>query len=106
MKDKDLIRTIQSFTRGILGKRKPNGMCLAVCAPLQSFLLMGECYTKLVEGEIHINGDLWNHFWLELKDGRVIDPTASQFKKPDGSGMPKVFIGEKPYWYTINKAHE
>ncbi len=29
----------------------------------------------------------WNHFWLQSKDGTVVDPTADQF------GGPAVYVG-------------
>ena len=37
----------------------------------------------------------WDHCWLRLADGRIIDPTADQF----GNGMPKVYIGTLPAGY-------
>ena len=57
----------------------------------------------LSEGEIelggHNKGITINHFWLTLKDGRIIDPTASQFNGMGREDMPKVYLGEKPEWY-------
>lgn len=69
-------------------------MCYAVCAPLQAYLEMIGCETKLIEGEV--GGD--QHFWLQRKDGTIIDPAADQFSEPHRP-MPKVFIGHKPEWY-------
>lgn len=74
-------------------------MCYAVCAPLEGYLAY--CCSipvKLIEGEV----DNTQHFWLQLADGQVIDPTADQFKTPDGKRMPKVYIGERPEWYKLN----
>lgn len=43
-----------------------------------------------------------SHFWITLKDGRIVDPTASQFNKMGNEDMPNVYIGDKPSWYKIN----
>ena len=42
------------------------------------------------------------HFYLLLPDGRILDPTASQFIAPDGSDMPEIYLGAKPEWYNVN----
>jgi len=39
-----------------------------------------------------------NHYWLELPDGQVLDPTADQFNDEDGfehlRPLPPVYIGK------------
>jgi len=50
--------------------------------------------TTLIEGDF----GLTNHYWLRLTDGRIVDPTADQFSRPDRR-MPKIYIGPKPEWY-------
>ena len=50
--DKELIKITTQFTKGILGKRKSEGMCFAVCAPLQGYLSICKIETELIEGEI------------------------------------------------------
>ena len=50
-----------------------------------------------------IGKDIFNHYWLKLPDGRILDPTASQFKTPEGEEMPKMYLGEKPKWYKLKK---
>lgn len=83
----DLKRIAESFRSGILGRKRSTDMCFAVCAPLHTLLIsMYDIQTNIVEGQV----DGRNHFWLELQDGRILDPTADQF---DG---PKVYLGEKP----------
>ena len=106
MTDKQLIKITTQFTKGIIGKRnKTDGYCFMVSAALQSYLnLLHGMRCELIEGEIRPNkGAAWNHFWLELEDGRILDPTADQFKDPDGSDRPMVYIGKKPKWYIIPK---
>jgi hypothetical protein len=78
-----------SFRRGILGKRAARDMCFAVCAPLQSYLSLCGVETRLVEG----NFGTTNHFWLELLDGTIIDPTADQFPELN---LPAIYIGPRP----------
>lgn len=86
---------VLSFRKGILGKKSSHKMCFAVCAPLQGFLELMGYQVELVEGEYQNT----NHYWLQLPDGNIIDPTADQFQTPTGEPMPKVYIGKKPEWY-------
>jgi hypothetical protein len=100
MKDKALLKFVTGFRKGMLAKRAPNGMCYAVCSPLQSLLLLSGINTELVECSVlHTS---WDHFYLELEDGRILDPTASQFNKPNGEAMPDIYLGEKPDWYIFD----
>jgi hypothetical protein len=100
MTDKQLLKIVTSFRKGLLGKRGPDLMCLAVSAPLQGLLSGCGIETELICGSI--DGILCNHYWLELPNGRIIDATGSQFNysNPDRI-MPEVYIGEKPDWYLI-----
>ena len=65
------------------------------CYALVGYLHFAGYDCSLVQGAI---GD-WEHFWIQLPSGSIIDPTADQFKQPDGNPMPKVYHGEKPNWY-------
>ena len=103
MGDKELIRVATSFTKGVLGKKEPTGMCYAVSCSLQGYLSLCDLETELIEGDIKIGKDIFNHYWLKLPDGRILDPTASQFKTPEGEEMPKMYLGEKPKWYKLKK---
>lgn len=70
-----------------------------------AYLKMCNVHTELIECEISQDGELYQHYYISLKDGRIIDPTASQFKDPTGAAMPPVYIGSLPDWYkpvTIN----
>lgn len=77
-------------------------MCFATSAPLQGYLSMLDIETELIEGEIKIEKNIYHHVWLRLPDGRILDPTADQFDCPNGSAMPKVYLGIKPNWYEVN----
>jgi len=103
MTDTEIKKIASGFTKGLLGKRKSNSMCLAVTAPLQGYLSFCGLETELIEGEIKVGKITWNHFWLKLPDGRILDPTANQFKTPDGKDMPKLYLGKKPDWYKLIK---
>lgn len=41
------------------------------------------------------------HYWLDMLDGNILDPTASQFKRPNGKRMPQIYHGPKPEWYHV-----
>lgn len=64
-------------------------MCFAVCAPLAGLLRLHGIEARVVEG-FPSDGDFYNHVWLELPDGRVLDPTADQF-----ADMPPVYLGPR-----------
>ena len=91
----ELLRLVTDFRKGILGKHDSESWCFMVCAPLEGFLPLWGYTAKLTDG--HVCG--LPHVWLTLPDGQIVDPTADQFKKPNGESMPPVYIGEKPEWY-------
>lgn len=99
MTDKQLLKTVTSFRKGILGKRGPELMCFAICSPLAGYLSMFGFETELIQGGI--DGIWCNHTWLKLPDGRILDPTASQFNNDDKPEriMPEVYLGNRPEWY-------
>jgi len=95
----NLRQIVTEFRNGLLEGKKPAGMCYAVCAPLSTVLSLAGYLNNVVTGYLY---NSWNeHYWIELEDETIIDPTASQFKKPDGENMPDVYIGEKPIWYDM-----
>lgn len=77
--------------------------CCCVVWPLQGYLLACGLETEVVEGRIHANEGIWNHFWLKLPDNRILDPTADQFSTPEGEKMPRTYLGKKPNWYKTVK---
>ena len=92
---KCLKQIVTAFRDGIIDGKGSADKCLMVCAPLEGYLNLCGYECRMVEGRI---GDS-NHFWLVLPSGIIIDPTADQFKSPDGTTIPKVYIGERPKWY-------
>lgn len=65
--------------------------CFALSAPMSGLLEVYGVQNKLIEGRF---GDC-NHFWIELSDGRVLDPTADQFNHHNHSDapLPPVYLG-------------
>ena len=96
----DLIATVKGFRDGVLGGKPADGMCYAICAPLQGLLAAYGIEAELVELDFDHNDDfeMMNHFVLRLVDGTVIDPTADQF------GMESVYVGPMPPKYLSAKA--
>ena len=101
MTDKELKKIVTKFTKGILDGKPSKNMCFAVCLPLHSYLSICEQETELINGEIPIGDDIYQHTWLQLPDGRIIDPTADQFNALLDKKMPLIYIGQKPDWYKI-----
>lgn len=106
MKDKELKIVIADFVTGLLKKAKCKhaGNCYAMCQILKPYL---SCFfgvetlinnTKVKQGRKKVN----HYYLIRIKDGMIIDATASQFKKPNGEQMEKIFIGEMPEWYLAD----
>lgn len=82
MTDDELRQFAWEFRTGILGsKGSPEGMCLAVSAPLAGLLNACGVTAELVESDHtdYPNSVFYEHFWIRLADGRVLDPTFDQF---------------------------
>lgn len=103
MTDREIIKIVTEFRKGILGKQSPLKMCWKVCLPLCTYLELCGCPNEVTEGIVKLNGRnkgiTIGHFWLTLPDKRIIDPTASQFNGMGNDDMPKVYFGKKPKWY-------
>lgn len=97
MIDSELLRIVTDFRKGILGRRSPETWCYMVSAPLEGYLRVIGIQARLTKGYV----GKWAHDWLTLSDGRIVDATASQFRAPDKTAMPKVYIGLKPDWYRV-----
>jgi hypothetical protein len=85
----------EEFRKGILGRKKPKGMCAKVSWALQGFLSWMKVKTTVHKSQV---GE-WNHIYLVMKDGTIIDATADQFNT-DKKKYPPVYVG-KP----IKKLH-
>jgi hypothetical protein len=90
MTDEEIIRQATEFRAGLLDGRDSEFMCYMVSAPLAGYLGFCGVQTDLVSGDLgHMN-----HFWLRLKDGRVLDATADQFNKLfPNLNYPPVYLG-------------
>jgi hypothetical protein len=92
--DKQILKIATEFRKGILGRRKSHRMCAMVSFGLQGYLGFVGLHSKVCEGIVLMPGSeaVINHIWLELPDGRVLDPTADQFN--DGETIyPPVYLG-------------
>jgi hypothetical protein len=96
MTDREIIKIVKEFTKGVLGKRGTTDMCYAVCLPLQAYLAFGGIECSLTEGEVNE----YHHFWITMKDGRIIDPTADQF------GFENIYLKPQPPHYKKYSAKD
>lgn len=87
--DKNLKVICMEFRKGICGRKKSNGMCAKVSWALQGYLSFLGLQTRVRIGDV----GQWNHFWLELPNGTVIDATADQFST-EKKKYPAVYIGK------------
>ena len=86
--DKKLIKVATEFRAGILGEDIPNMRCGMVSWPLAGHLQFLGVKCTTAEADLG-----WiNHVWIVLQDGRVLDPTASQFNGELGE-WPPVYLG-------------
>jgi len=84
MSKKELFKIVSEFTRGVLDNGKSTDKCFMVCSPLQSYLSYSGIETELIEGELTGRNIIYSHYWLQLKDGRIIDQaTTYQFRPKD-----------------------
>lgn len=94
--EKDILPIVEQVREGVLAGREPAGLCASVCAVLRGQLAEYGVSTSLVYGWVMGLG----HCWLEMEDGSITDPTASQFSRPDGEPMPLIYYGPRPDWYV------
>ena len=92
---KRIVRIATDFREGFLDKSPSKAMCFALCCALVGYLRFCGYECDVDKGNI---GD-WNHYWIKLPNGTILDPTADQFRHPNGTAMPSVYYGELPHWY-------
>ncbi len=97
MTNKQILKYVTNFRKGVLGKMPSNYMCFAVCSPLHSMLSLMDISCQLIQGEVETEKFTYGHYWIELSDGMIIDPTADQL---EGLNLPPVYMGELPKQYT------
>jgi len=91
VRDEELVEFAKEFREGILDGRKSNFMCAVISWPLCGLLNFHGVKCQTVEGDL---GEM-NHVWIELEDGRVLDPTADQFNELFSLNHPPVYLGER-----------
>jgi hypothetical protein len=99
MTDKEIAKIARGFTKGLLGKADTTNKCFIVCNPLRAYLSYCGIKCELTEGEIHYQKCVWHHYWITLSDGKIIDPTADQFYKPEGGKLKNLYVKPKPGYY-------
>lgn len=102
MTDAEIIEFAAEFRGGLIGQGGPHMLCFVICAPLVTLLGMHGVPGRMMEGDVHLKGGGgMNHVWIELDDGRVLDPSADQFNGFRDGDMPAVYLGPaKPDLHT------
>lgn len=103
MTDSDLLEVSFDFREGILNGGSPEGMCAAVSMALRGYLsAMCGVSTEIVETDLseNPNSQFYEHVWLRLDDGRVLDATFDQFC----SEAVPVYLG-KPTEFHVSPSH-
>lgn len=100
MTDKQLKDCAIGVRRGILGTEMSTWMCYAVAGPLGGALQRHGIELKFVEVEFKLpwRDVICGHCFLELADGRILDPTADQFSHVELK-LPQVYLGKMPAVY-------
>ena len=93
MTDAALLTFAADFRRGLLGRRSSRLMCAVVSGPLQGALSFAGVETALERSEPPDEFGVWEHLYLRLPDGRVLDPTADQFNGVLPEPLPPVYLG-------------
>lgn len=100
MTDCDLYNIAYDFRVGLLGEGSPEGHCFTVSAPLSSLLrgIYGiDCELVSTDHSENPNSCWYEHYWIKLPDGRVLDPTFDQFCSEE---VVPVYIGPPTEFHT------
>lgn len=89
MTDTELIQYALEFRAAIIGDKNSARMCAAIGDPLCAALAVKGVPTMVMESDL---GEC-NHVFLQLQDGRVLDPTADQFNWRSSQPLPGVYLG-------------
>ena len=100
MDNNEIFRISKEFTAGFLGHRTSAGHCSSVCSALHAYLAFEEINVSLTCGELEHDNEIYEHWWLTLPDGTIIDPTADQFNALFNTNYERVYFGVKPDHYT------
>jgi hypothetical protein len=85
----DLLTYAREFREAVLQGDSSERMCVALSAPLHAALQVRCTPTQLVASDL---GEC-EHIFLQLADGRVLDPTADQFNWCSRQKLPGVYLG-------------
>jgi len=95
MRDAELVEIATEFRDGLIGKTTSgDGFCAVVSWPLAAYLraLHGlECECVESDLEHHLDSPCYEHVWIKLPDGRVLDATYDQFCSEE---PVKVYLGK------------
>lgn len=104
--DKEIIRITSEFRTGMIGKKgSSTGWCSKICWPLLSYFSVMGVEMTLKRGKVRARIGLtssvkrYDHVWLELEDGRILDPTYDQFQQISEAQIP-VYLGKLPTNYS------
>ena len=81
--DAELIDVCRDFRHGMIGEGTPgDGFCAMVSWPLAAYLraccgINADCVQTDLKD--HPTAQCYEHVWIRLADGRVLDPTFDQF---------------------------
>jgi hypothetical protein len=95
--DRQLLRIARAVRERITLGGPSNGYCAVVCVPLAAYLSRREVLAQDIHGAV---GE-WQHTWISLGDGRILDPTADQFNRNAALRMPQVYLGAHPAHYEM-----
>lgn len=93
--DRELLRIARAARESITLGGKSSGYCVAICVSLVAYLTRRGVAATDIHGAV---GE-WQHTWIALGDGRILDPTADQFNRPGAARMPPVYLGPIPAHY-------
>lgn len=100
--DRELLRIARAAREQITLGGPSSGYCAVVCVPLATYLTRRGFPAEDVHGAV---GE-WQHSWVVLGDGRILDPTADQFNRAGAARMPQVYLGARPAHYEVGDCHQ
>lgn len=90
MTDSELLHYAAEFRFAVIGDGASSRMCAAISDPLCAALAVLGVPAQVMETVL----EDCNHVFLQLPDGRVLDPTADQFNSAGSPPLPAVYLGD------------
>lgn len=97
MTDAELVDFAHEFREGILDGKPSYSMCFAISAPLATLLEISGVPCKLTRCDNGFN----EHYYVELADGRALDPTIDQFNWFFKDTQPPVYLGPPMKYHGV-----